>query len=167
MELPSTVEWGLHCCWLLAQTPPDSPLPRRKLAEFYGLPEPYLAKALKSLVSTGILVATTGPRGGYLLAKPAEKITALDVVVALDGHTRMFRCTEIRQRGPVGLTPEQCRHACGIASLMHKAERAWRDELAATTIADLLTSSAMGSRHRVTTWLGAESRNIPATAVAR
>ncbi|MFC7756110.1 RrF2 family transcriptional regulator [Tsukamurella soli] len=154
MELPSTVEWGMHCCWLLAQTPPDSPLPRRRLAEFYGLPEPYLAKALKALVNAGILVATTGPRGGYLLARPAEKITALDVVIAVDGDTEMFRCTEIRQRGPVGLSPGQCRRSCGIASLMHNAETAWRNELAATTIADLLTSSAMGSRSRATKWLG-------------
>jgi hypothetical protein len=39
MELPQTVEWALHCCWLLAQTD-GSPVPRRRLAEFFALPEP-------------------------------------------------------------------------------------------------------------------------------
>ena len=32
-----------------------APLPRRKLAEFYELPEPYLAKVLKQLVTAGML----------------------------------------------------------------------------------------------------------------
>lgn len=154
MELPQTVEWALHCCWLLAQAPDDEALTTRRLAEFYGLPEPYLAKVLKALTSANLLTARSGSRGGYRLARDPEQISALDIVIAVDGQRPMFRCAEIRQNGPVGLTPAQCRHACGIASLMHRAEHAWREQLATTSLADLLTNSAAtGSTARATRWL--------------
>ena len=69
MELPQTVEWALHCCWLLAQTD-GSPVPRRRLAEFFDLPEPYLAKLLKALVAAGVLTSVPGVNGGYRLGRP-------------------------------------------------------------------------------------------------
>ena len=45
------------------------------------------------------------------------------------------------------------RKPCGIAGVMHRAERAWRKELAATTIADLVETSGIGAVTRVRTWL--------------
>ncbi len=70
MRLPEGVEWSLHCTWLLTFTRDRDPLPARRLAEFYGLPEAYLAKLLKALVRAGLLSATSGPRGGFRLARP-------------------------------------------------------------------------------------------------
>ena len=55
--------------------------------------------------------------------------------------------------GPVPLTGEACRRPCGIAQVMDRAERAWRQELAATTIADLVDSSGSGAVTRVGSWL--------------
>ena len=60
---------------------------------------------------------------------------------------------EIRQRGPVPLAGAAVRKPCGIAQVMDRAERAWRKELAATTIADLVATSGVGSVMRVRTWL--------------
>lgn len=153
MKLPETVEWALHCAWLLAQAPARVALPARKLAEFHGVPEAYLAKTLKTLASAGVLTAVSGPRGGYRLARPPEAITALDLLVALEGDTPLFRCQEIRQRGPEPLAPSACRRPCGIAAVMHRAERAWRDELARTTVADLLAHAGIGSGERARRWL--------------
>lgn len=159
MELPQTVEWALHCCWLLAHTDGSAALPRRRFAEFFDLPEPYLAKVLKSLVAGDVLVSVPGVAGGYRLARPAERITALEVVQAVAGHAAMFHCSEIRQRGPVGLTAEQCRRPCGIAKVMHAAEFAWRDALARTTVADLAENAAAASEQRAARWLGDQARN--------
>lgn len=153
MELPSGVEWALHCAWLLALLPDGGALTARRLAEFYGLPEAYLAKLLKSLVRAGLLVATTGPRGGFRLARAPEAITVLDLVEAVEGTSALFRCQEIRQRGPVGLSPEACRRPCGIAQVMHRADSAWRKELSAQTVADLVAHATSGSTGRATRWL--------------
>jgi Rrf2 family protein len=153
MRLPEGVEWALHCTWLLTVARDRDALPARRLAEFYGLPEAYLAKLLKTLVRAGLLSATSGPRGGFRLARGPGDITVADVVEAVEGPSPLFHCTEIRQRGPVPLTGEACRRPCGIAQVMDRAERAWRQELAATTIADLVDSSGSGAVTRVSSWL--------------
>lgn len=153
MYLPEGVEWAVHCAWLLAQTRPGQALSSRRMAEFYGLPTAYLSKVLKSLVRAGLLDATTGPRGGFRLARPAADITVLDIVDAVEGRAPMFRCTEIRQRGPVPAPKSDCLRPCGVTKVMREAERAWRGELAATTIADLTARAGGGSTRRVRGWL--------------
>jgi Rrf2 family protein len=153
MRLPQGVEWALHCTWVLTLARDGDALPARRLAEFYGLPEAYLAKLLKALVRAGLLRATTGPRGGFRLARPPEEITVAEVVDAVEGPGPLFHCMEIRQRGPVPLTGAAVRKPCGVAQVMGRAERAWRRELAATTIADLVETSGVGAVKRVCTWL--------------
>lgn len=155
MRLPQGVEWALHCTWVLAMARDGDALPARRLAEFYGLPEAYLAKLLKALVRAGVLGASTGPRGGFRLARPPEEITVAEVVEAVEGQGPLFHCMEIRQRGPVPLIGAAVRRPCGIAQVMDRAERAWRRELAATTIADLVATSGVGAATRARTWLAA------------
>ena len=153
MQLPEGVEWSIHCCWLLALLPPGGALSARRLAEFYGLPEAYLSKLLKMLVRAGLLSASSGPRGGFRLARDPGAVTVLDIVGAVEGTAPVFRCMEIRQRGPAPLPRAECRRPCGIASVMHEAERAWRDRLAATSVADLVREASNGSVARTRRWL--------------
>jgi DNA-binding IscR family transcriptional regulator len=80
------------------------------------------------------------------------------VVQAVGADKRMFRCTEIRQRGPVGLTPQQRTRPCGIAGVMHGAELAWRNQLAATAVADLIANAPAASARRTARWLGGKAR---------
>ena len=60
MKMPEGVEWALHCTWLLTFAREGDAVPARRLAEFYDLPEAYLAKLLKALVRAGLLTATSG-----------------------------------------------------------------------------------------------------------
>jgi Rrf2 family protein len=157
MRMSEGVEWALHCAWTLAAAPSEEPLSSRRLAEYYELPAPYLSKVLNALVRAGIFTASSGPRGGFRLARPADQISAAEVVEAVEGREAIFTCTEIRQRGPVPLTGQACRTPCGISRLMARAEQAWRAELAATTIADLVQGSGVGAPDRLATWLNTES----------
>lgn len=79
-----------------------------------------------------------GPKGGYRLARPTDKITLLDIVLAVEGPQPAFRCAEIRQRGPNPLPGRYFTKPCGINAAMLKAEKVYRAELAKTTIADIL-----------------------------
>jgi len=142
MRLSEGVEWGLHCCTVLAALPPGTALPASRLAEFHGVPTAYLAKHLQALARAGILESVPGGRGGYRLARPVDDITLLDVVEALEGKAPAFRCSEIRMRGPAALPASQYRAACSITRAMHRAEQAWRAELRAQTIGDLLAELA-------------------------
>jgi Rrf2 family protein len=162
MKLGDGVEWALHCCVLLAALPPDDALPATRLAEYHGVAGAYLAKHLQALARAGIVESTPGRGGGYRLARPADKITFLDVVEAVEGEEPAFRCTEIRQRGPVGASPSALRSPCAIAATMARAEQAWRRELQARTIADVGAELARkldrGSLRTAGTWL-ANARN--------
>jgi len=132
------VEWTLHCCTVLATLPTGQTLPAAKLAELHDVPPAYLAKHLQATAGARITETVPGPRGGYRLARPAAEISVLDVVLAVDGEETAFRCSEIRQQGPVAGPPSTYRTPCGIARAMWRAEDAWRAELQATTIADLV-----------------------------
>jgi Rrf2 family protein len=146
MRLSEGVEWGLHCCVLLAVLPPGAGLPTGRLAEFHGVPDAYLAKHLQAMSRAGILEAGTGPRGGYRLARPPADISVLDVVEALDGEDPAFRCLEIRRRGPVAVPAREYRTMCGIHRVMVEADSVWRARLARTSIADLAAGMARDAR---------------------
>lgn len=132
------VEWVLHCCTVLATLPSGETLPAAKLAELHDVAPAYLAKHLQATAAAGITETVPGPRGGYRLARPPAETSILDVVLAVDGEDTAFRCSEIRQQGPAAGPPSSYRRPCGIARAMWRAEDAWRAELRATTIADLV-----------------------------
>lgn len=64
----------------------------RTMARHLGLPGPYLAKILQSLVQAGILESIRGPRGGFRMARPASQVTVGDVVDALEGCSALQGC---------------------------------------------------------------------------
>jgi Rrf2 family protein len=142
MKLSEGVEWGLHCMSLLARLPLGATLPTKSLAEYHGLSETYLSKHLQALTNAHIIESVPGPRGGYRLMRSPEEITLLEVVEAIDGREPLFRCMEIRQRGPLALEPQMYRIPCGIHVAMARADKAWRDALHEQTIADIVASHA-------------------------
>lgn len=138
MKLSEGVEWGLHCVSLLAELPQGATLPTKALAEYHGLSETYLAKHLQALTNARIIESVPGPKGGYRLQRPPETITLLEVVEAIDGREPLFRCTEIRQQGPLAGGPAAYCRPCGIHIAMARADRAWREALRSQTLADIV-----------------------------
>ena len=142
---------------MLGATPAGQVVPAAVLAEFHGVPTAYLAKQLQALSAAGIVESSAGRHGGYRLARPASDVTLLDVVVALEGDEPAFRCSEIRQQGPSGLSADHYVRPCTIARAMWQAEDASRKELQATTIGDLLadlsTSVEPEQNEKAVVWL--------------
>jgi Rrf2 family protein len=164
MRMNEGVEWAAHVLVLLSGLPDGAGLSAMKLAEYHDVPAPYLAKSLQALTRSGILTSHTGRRGGYRLTRDAAHITLLDVVHAIDGEEPMFRCTEIRKRGPARVAARHYPPLCAIAAAMHRAEAAWRRELANTTIADIANIAARAAPRRAiektTRWLTASTSQL-------
>lgn len=57
----------------------------QNIAESYDIPLEYLLKILQQLVRANLLRSKRGPRGGFLLAKPTNRITLLEIIEAVDG----------------------------------------------------------------------------------
>lgn len=138
MKLSDGVEQAIHSVAMLSGLSPDGVLSAAALAEFHGVSTSYLLKHLQALSGAGILQTVPGPRGGYRLARGADEITLLDVVLAVEGREPAFRCKEIRQRGPNPLPQRYMTRPCQINAAMLRAERAYRAELAKTTVAEVL-----------------------------
>lgn len=56
-----------------------------EIAARQAIPVKYLEQLARPLKSAGLIMATRGSRGGYQLARPAEQVTALEVVEAVEG----------------------------------------------------------------------------------
>jgi Rrf2 family cysteine metabolism transcriptional repressor len=63
----------------------EQPVPIAALAERRGMPVQFLEQLFSTLRRAGLLESHRGVKGGYTLARPADQITVLDVVQALDG----------------------------------------------------------------------------------
>jgi len=137
MQLSETVEWGLHACLALAMLPEGARVPARALAEYHGIRPSYFSKAMQKLAAAGIVLSVEGRSGGLTMARPADQVSLLQIVQALDDSQGFFRCTEIRQKGPCAAPSKHYLGPCSIAAVMHKADAAWRRVLAETSLADL------------------------------
>jgi Rrf2 family protein len=88
MRFTSSCAHALRALAFLARHEGGGPVASHAIAAAEGLPERFLLKVLKPLASAGVLLSAKGPNGGYQLARPARRITLLDVVEAVDGPVR-------------------------------------------------------------------------------
>jgi Rrf2 family protein len=63
-----------------------------KLAAAIGTTTNYLPQVMKPLVGAGWVLATSGPRGGYLLTADVGEVSILDIVEAVEGPTETGPC---------------------------------------------------------------------------
>lgn len=138
MKLSEGVEAAIHCAAVLAQLEEGRTLAASALAELHGLSPSYLLKHLQALAAAKIFESVSGPHGGYRLARNPERISLLEIVLAVEGAEPAFRCAEIRQRGPGALESAAYVKPCGIKVAMLKAEHAWRAVLAETKLSDII-----------------------------
>ncbi|MDR1131997.1 MAG: Rrf2 family transcriptional regulator [Oscillospiraceae bacterium] len=69
----------------------DKAVPTKLLAEYAGIPFASAVKTLKSLSSAGITATKEGAGGGSMLAKPVSRITLLDIFMAVEQDTPLFK----------------------------------------------------------------------------
>lgn len=157
MRLGAGVEWAAHVLLAIAALPDDAAAPAARLAELHELPQASMAKHLQALRRAGLVSAGEGRRGGYKLARPASQITLLDVVVAIEGDTKLFACTEIRRRGRFAPPSRSLTGRCGIAATFDEAESLWRDRLARTTLDALAGPLREPASRPAVQWLSRET----------
>jgi Rrf2 family protein len=88
MRLTRASSYALHAVVHMAVQKQNRPLASHHIAKARGIPERFLLKVLKPLVSARVLHSIKGPNGGYRLARSASDLTMLEVVEAVDGPIR-------------------------------------------------------------------------------
>ena len=89
MKMTRASSYALHAvAYMAIQKSQDKPIASHHIAHERGIPERFLLKVLKPLVSARVLLSIKGPNGGYRLARPASDITMLEILEAVDGPIR-------------------------------------------------------------------------------
>lgn len=90
LKLTKKADYGLIALRHLALNPAGASA--TEIARTYGMPMPLLSKVLQKLARSGLLLAAHGTNGGYRLSRVPERITALEVVRAIDGPVILTSC---------------------------------------------------------------------------
>ena len=124
MKLSRKSDYALRAIRYLA------PLSKGKLgsinaiAENESIPREFLAKILKDLTRSEILISYQGVKGGYALSLEPRKVSFLDVIEAVDGPIHLNLCTE----------PEGCRcdqyKTCELRRFWEAQEKSFKKALA-------------------------------------
>jgi len=91
LKLTKKADYGLIALRHLASIP-GATASTKDIADAYHLPVPLLAKVLQKLTRAQILQSAAGTNGGYKLARDAKRISALEVVRAIDGPVILTHC---------------------------------------------------------------------------
>jgi Rrf2 family protein len=131
MKLSRTVAYALQATIQLAQTGYLDPVPCSRLAAEGKMPERFLLQILRNLVAHGILCSTRGVDGGYMLDRPPEEISLLEIIEAVEGPI-----TPVIPVSQGLLTGSKTKLEGALASITETA----RKELQAIKLAHLLPS---------------------------
>jgi len=72
---------------------PDGRLTAAGVAERTRLGVPTVSKLLKSFHRAGLVTSTRGAHGGYQLARRADRITAAEIIDAIEGPVAITECS--------------------------------------------------------------------------
>lgn len=93
LRLTKKADYGLIALKHLAELPEGQAQSAKEISEAYHIPPPLLAKVLQTLARSGLIVSHAGIHGGYSLARPANKITAFEVIRSIEGPLFIASCT--------------------------------------------------------------------------
>jgi len=85
MKISRSTGYALLAVGYIAKHQEQKIILSQSISKKYDIPLEYLLKILQQLVKTNVLRSKRGPRGGFSLARPAKKITLLNIIEAVDG----------------------------------------------------------------------------------
>jgi Rrf2 family protein len=91
-KLSKKADYGLIAMKHLATHRQQHACSANEIAEDYGISATLMAKVLQKLAKQNLVVAKHGSSGGYQLAKEPARISALEVITAIDGPVLITSC---------------------------------------------------------------------------
>ncbi|OWY72783.1 hypothetical protein B7486_00100 [cyanobacterium TDX16] len=127
--ISQTAQYALRAFVVIAGE--DRPALAKAIAGQTGIPQPYLSTILRLAVRAGLLKSTRGRGGGFVLARPAERLTLFDIVSAFDDIGQGPRC-------PFGLPQCTDAQACPMHEVWKPVSQGFRNMLMKTSLSELI-----------------------------
>ena len=119
----------------------NGPVNLKSMASRQDISADYLEQLLRKLRKAGLVSSVRGPRGGFLLARPPEKVLIWDIVEALEDQIAPVYCVD----DVVGRTsthePCQRKSACATHLFWAGLARQLRSFLQSKTLKELAMDS--------------------------
>ena len=130
MRLTRAGEYAVRCMLYLSCLGVDKIGNRMEIAQVMDIPAQFLGKIAQQLARAGYIEIVQGPKGGFRLVMPPEKITLLGVIEAVIGEIYLNDCL---------MRPESCHRSptCTVYQVWEKARDQLRQTLEQTTFATL------------------------------
>jgi Rrf2 family protein len=90
ISLSEAASIAIHAMVLIAKS--DSNMNVNKISELTGASRNHLAKVMQRLVKDKYVKSTRGPLGGFVLMKPADEISMLDIYQSIEGEIQETTC---------------------------------------------------------------------------
>lgn len=152
MRITRQTDYGIVLLTQMALRPPTEVHTARDASARSGLPLPMVSKILKCLARAGILVSQRGVKGGYSLARRADRISVEEIIRALEGPVHITECTH----GPGSCDQEE---SCPTRVNWQRINVAIREALQGVTLAEMASPAPGQGLLRVR---AAEARGVPA-----
>jgi Rrf2 family protein len=130
MQITRAAEYGVLGLVALARRPAGEVVMIDVICDEEDVPRSFLGKIFQSLTRAGIVRSARGSGGGFTLARLPGKISALEIIEAVEGPIALQRCLD---------DATGCEHSggCALCGLFAEAQDRVREVFAATSLADL------------------------------
>lgn len=154
MQFSKSTDYALHALLHLGHSDRFKNVGIKELSATLGVSESYLSKIMSKLRQDGIVRAVPGVNGGYELARPADRITFLDVIQVIEGRQHLFECSNSNSQQHLLIaeadtaekkSPESCQ--CLVEKVMVGAERHLHQYLQEHTIQSVMDEAFKRCNH--------------------
>ncbi|MHC4114932.1 MAG: RrF2 family transcriptional regulator [Planctomycetota bacterium] len=131
MKLSTRTRYGIRAILEVAESYGRGPLKLKTIAERQEISAKYLEQLIAILKSAGFVRSVRGPRGGYVLAKPAKEIKMSEVFRCLEGSVVTVECLD---------DESYCKRTtdCATRQLWAEVQKAIMDVLENVALQDLV-----------------------------
>ena len=143
MNLSTKVRYGLRALLDLVLYAQGEPMPLASIAGRQEISVQYLEHVFSALRKGGIVKSVKGPRGGYTLAEPPEKMTIGKVLQAVEGTHSIVEDLRKEEAQPENTIEQVLRE-----SLWQPIDEAVANVLQEITLADLAAEARRKETHQ-------------------
>jgi Rrf2 family protein len=130
MQLSMTGEYAVRTMIHLAGLPSGGLAQISVISKEWAIPEGFLRKIVAQLSKDGLIRSQRGAGGGIQLSKPAETMTLLDVIEAVEGKVFLNKCLIAEGTCHLDLT-------CAVHVVWCDAQKSLQEILTRKSLAEL------------------------------
>jgi Rrf2 family protein len=137
MTVSAKCYYALRAIYALAEHQSSVPLKASEIAERQYIPIKFLEAILSQLKGGGFVVSRRGVEGGYLLARPSDRLKVGEIIRFIDGPIAPVDCVSVSR-------PKVCEYPghCPFFGFWGRVRQAISDVVDQTTFAELIKENA-------------------------